>query len=256
MPIHDWTRVDAGIFHDFHQIWSVEIMRVLNAGLLPGEFYALVEQHGGPFVPDVLTLKARTPEPSEPIAGHGPGPGRGDAGGGVLTAEPRARIRAETSLDVYRRKQNSVAVRHVSDDELVAVVEIVSRGNKNSRKSLDDLVKKAGEFLDRGVNLLILDLQPPTPRDPQGIHGAIWDYLVGDDYVAPIDKPLTLAAYESDLATRAYVEPVAVGDELIDMPLFLRPGAYVPVPLEATYRAAWEAVPRRWRDVVAPPAAS
>jgi hypothetical protein len=21
MPVHDWTRVDAGVFHDFHQRW-------------------------------------------------------------------------------------------------------------------------------------------------------------------------------------------------------------------------------------------
>jgi hypothetical protein len=25
MPIHDWTRVDAGIFHDFHLAWIAEI---------------------------------------------------------------------------------------------------------------------------------------------------------------------------------------------------------------------------------------
>ncbi len=25
MPIHDWTRVDAGTFHDFHQGWTIEI---------------------------------------------------------------------------------------------------------------------------------------------------------------------------------------------------------------------------------------
>jgi hypothetical protein len=23
MPVHDWTRVDAGLFHAFHQSWSV-----------------------------------------------------------------------------------------------------------------------------------------------------------------------------------------------------------------------------------------
>ena len=37
------------------------------------------------------------------------------------------------------------------------------------------------------------------------------------------------------------------------MPLFLQPGAYVEVPLEATYREAFAAVPRRWRDVLEPP---
>ena len=35
MPIHDWTRVDAGIFHAFHLSWIAEIARVLNRGQLP-----------------------------------------------------------------------------------------------------------------------------------------------------------------------------------------------------------------------------
>jgi hypothetical protein len=45
---------------------------------------------------------------------------------------------------------------------------------------------------------------------------------------------------------------VAVGDALAPMPLFLEPGAHVLVPLEATYAAAFSAVPRRWRRVLAP----
>ena len=52
-----------------------------------------------------------------------------------------------------------------------------------------------------------------------------------------------------------FLDPVAVGDFLPDMPLFLTPQVYVPVPLEATYCAAWETVPKFWRDVItAPPA--
>jgi hypothetical protein len=34
------------------------------------------------------------------------------------------------------------------------------------------------------------------------------------------------------------------------MPLYLEPGGYVLVPLEATYQAAFDAVPRRWRRVL------
>ena len=38
----------------------------------------------------------------------------------------------------------------------------------------------------------------------------------------------------------AYVEPVAVGDVLPDMPIFLQPGYYVPAPLEPSYRRTWD----------------
>jgi hypothetical protein len=57
MPIHDWTRVNAGIFHHFHQRWIGAITDVLNQRLLPGEYYALAEQQGSGFEPGVLTLK-------------------------------------------------------------------------------------------------------------------------------------------------------------------------------------------------------
>src|SRR5438309_823998 len=40
MPIHDWTRVEAGIFHDFHHGWIADIKRALNAGVLPPNYYA------------------------------------------------------------------------------------------------------------------------------------------------------------------------------------------------------------------------
>src|SRR5262249_14015981 len=143
-------------------------------------------------------------------------------------------------------------VRHVSGDRIVAMVEIVSPGNKSSVNALRSFVEKAARLLERSVHLLVLDLHPPGPRDPQGIHAAIWEWFTGEQYTPPPDKPLTLAAYEADLTTRAYVVPTAVGDVLAEMPLFLMPGGHVPIPLEATYQTAWAAVPRRWREVLEP----
>jgi hypothetical protein len=31
MPLHDWTRVEAGVFHDFHATWIPEIKKRLNS---------------------------------------------------------------------------------------------------------------------------------------------------------------------------------------------------------------------------------
>jgi hypothetical protein len=59
----------------------------------------------------------------------------------------------------------------------------------------------------------------------------------------PPDKPLTLAAYVDGSEKVAYVEPVAVGDALPDMPIFLSADRYVPCPLEATYQTAWQQFP-------------
>ena len=57
MPIHDWTRLEPGDFHDFHQCWVVEIRNALNGGLLPPEYMAMAEQVTGRPIPDVVTLQ-------------------------------------------------------------------------------------------------------------------------------------------------------------------------------------------------------
>jgi len=246
MPVHDWTRVEAGIFHAFHHGWIEELSRALNAGILPDQYYALPEQHAAGLGPDVLTLQTQSEEDSDEAA---PPPGS-QGGVSLLLSPPAVRLTAETDMEFYRRKQNAVVVRHVTGDRIVAVVEVVSPGNKAGRRAFQAFLDKACELLDRQIHLLVLDLLPPTPRDPQGIHGSIWEEITGQPYVAPADKPLTLVAYESALGVKAYVEPVAVGDVLADMPLFLEPRAHVLVPLEATYMRALAAMPRRWRVVL------
>jgi hypothetical protein len=114
---------------------------------------------------------------------RGKGPQPGD--GGVIVSRPKARFAGETDLDFYRRKQNVVVVRHVSGDRLVAIVEIVSPGNTSSQVVFRKFVDKVVELLSQDIHLLILDLIPPTRRDPEGIHGAIWAALTDEDYNAP-----------------------------------------------------------------------
>src|SRR5262249_17851650 len=65
MPVHDWARVEAGIFHDFHTVWIGHLRTALNEGILPEGYYALAEQHAGRSIADVLTLHASpAPDPS------------------------------------------------------------------------------------------------------------------------------------------------------------------------------------------------
>src|SRR5438477_623457 len=77
-------------------------------------------------------------------------------------------------IDLDAEKANAVVVRHRSNHEVIAMIEIVSPGNKNSRREFDAFVEKADEILKAGIHLLIVDLFSPGPRDPQGIHRAIW----------------------------------------------------------------------------------
>jgi hypothetical protein len=149
---------------------------------------------------------------------------------------------------------NRVAIRNPLG-EVVSVIEIVSPGNKGSRAASRTFVEKAVDFLIHGVHLLVIDLFPPTDRDPQGLHKAIWDEIHEEPFELPSDKRLTVASYSAGLEKVAYVEPIAVGDILPDMPLFLEPEKYVPAPLEATYEATWASCPDPLKDLLLTPGA-
>jgi hypothetical protein len=246
MPMHEWTRVEAGIYHAFHHGWIHEIARALNQGLLPRDYYALPEQVAAGYAPDVLTLQEQRPEEEEPNGG-------GVATAAALQTRPRTRVMVESSFSFSPRMKSAIAVRHVSDDRLVAWVEIVSSGNKAARRPFREFINKSCELLERRIHLLIIDPLPPGPRDPNGVHAAIWQELQEDAFELPPHKPLTLVAYECELLTRAYVEPVAGGDLLPNMPLFLEPGGCIMVPLEATYQTAYAVLPRRWQRVLDAP---
>src|SRR5207253_2692980 len=128
MPVHDWTRVDAGIFHDFHHEWISEIKRALNRGILAPPYYALAERIAGVREAHVLTLKG-------PAKGGKP---EANPPGAVSLAEapPKVHFRARAEIDIYASKAKAVVVRHVSGHQVIAVLEIVSPGNKNSRHGL------------------------------------------------------------------------------------------------------------------------
>jgi hypothetical protein len=248
MPIHDWTRVDDGIFHDFHLAWIGELRKALNSGILPSGYYALAEQIAGSVGPDVLTLQGNGPEPANL------GEGESAPGGGTLTlvrTPPQTRFTTRLSIPDYVSRRRTLVIHHVSVDRIVALLEIVSPGNKASNHAFRAFIEKATGVLARGYHLLLIDLHPPTPRDPQGIHAAIAEDLGGPPFTLPVGQRLTVASYEaSSPDANAYVDTLAVGDPLPAASLFLEPGAHVQVPLEATYVEAYRGVPHRWRRVL------
>lgn len=112
MPVQDWSAVRAGWFHHFHNSWIYKLTDRLNAGLLPPGFYSAGEQVVGGADPDVLTLEERS------------SPG----------------LEAEEAI--YLRKQDRVVIRRSGSDRIVALIEIVSRGNKESRNEFERFLRK------------------------------------------------------------------------------------------------------------------
>lgn len=249
MPVHDWTRVDAGIFHAFHLSWLSRLQDALNDGILPQGYYALAEQHAGRMIPDLLTLKVSDAPQLTQAAGASPG---GDAGGlAVADAPPQVRHTHSVQASAKGRRR-TLAIRHVSGHRLVALLEIVSPANKDRPASVAEFVTKVATALEYGVHVLFVDLFPPGRHDPHGIHHEILHRLEEPDepYALPANEPLTLASYTAAPVIDMFVDHVACGADLPNMPLFFVPGHYVNVPLEATYRQAYHSMPAFWRDVL------
>lgn len=180
------------MFHHFHCAWISELSNRLNGGLLPADYYAISERRVGEFVADGSTL-----EVAGPGRGDGIGPGRGLST--LATAPPRVRYRSTLRREERTPVPRKVVVRRAAGDHPVAVIEVVSPGNKSSTIALGVFVEKVAEILDLDPHMLILDPQRPSRRDPQGIHGAINEHLNETPYRAPVDKPLTLTAYTAVL---------------------------------------------------------
>jgi len=208
---------------------------VLNDGRMPPDYFAMAEQKVDGPEPDVVTLSARDDVPF--------------SGGGTATlVKPKTATVQVADVVHYARKTNRVAIHH-GLGTVVAVIELVSPGNKDTRRALKAFARKTAAFLRNGVHVLVVDVFPPGKHDPNGVHPAIWENVTTAAFTLPTDKPLTLVGYQAGECPTAYVEPVAVGAELPDMPLFITEEYHVPVPLEATYQTTWGVLPPPLRDL-------
>ena len=123
------------------------------------------------------------------------------------------------------------------------MIEILSPGNKKTRRQFARFVRIAVAVISRGIHLLVVDPFPPTKRDLNGIHAAIWREIDGDDFRQSSGRPLTMASYSVGESTSAFVQTLSAGELLVDMPLFLTTETYVRVKLEEAYQIAWNGTP-------------
>ncbi len=244
MPVHDWSEVDANVFHHFHQAWALHISIALN-GLLPDGYSALVEQHSPKLVPDVLAVERRIrPRNKHPRKG----------GGTVTLPKPSTRFGLITKEQRIAARGNRIAIHHRMG-EIVCILEIVSPGNKQNRAGIKAFVDKTVDFLNSGVHVVMIDLFPPNALNPDGLHKPIWEEFGKDTFRLPPDEPMLLASYRSEGpaegdGSEAFLEPLAMGAAIPDMPAFLEPDFYVNVPLEETYMRAWQSCPKDMRYLV------
>lgn len=238
MPVHDWSKMLGGDFHHFHQRWIQAITDALNRDLLPPEYMALSEQVTARPIPDVVTLQTGTQ----------PRPNRSST---TTLPPPSARLITRFERINYAKRADRIVIRH-GRGRIVSVIEIVSPGNKDSRNAIRSFIEKSADFLNQGIHLLMIDILPPTPRDPAGIQNLLLEEYGGATFELPENQPLTLGSYlATDLPT-AYIEPLAVGEALPSLPIFLESETdYVPAPLESSYNESFAALPRQLKEELA-----
>lgn len=250
MPLHDWSRVESGIFHAFHTTWISEIQNELNRQL-PGRYYALAEQHAGGFIADVLTLQS----PGEQNGTNGvddePTGKQIDpedaAGTAVANRAPAVAVQEKIDADV-KDLQRTLTIRHVSNHRIVALLEVVSPANKDREQRVNEFVLKNVDAIQRGIHVLIIDLFAASSHDPYGIHPLIRSRLqsVGES----VSPRATLASYAAGEPINAYLEFPADDEPLKKMPIFLTSDRYIDVDLEETYKRAWSGMPEFWKRVL------
>lgn len=135
MPLHDWSRVESGIFHAFHTAWITEIQNKLNAGLLPENYYALAEQHAGDYIADVLAL--HVPPTREKLSP--PVFGDNETGGTALAvAPPKISQHEKIELNIVEIRRY-LSIRHLSSHRMSHCWESFLRGTRTIRLAMKHL---------------------------------------------------------------------------------------------------------------------
>jgi hypothetical protein len=119
--------------------------------------------------------------------------------------------------------------------QLAGAVELVSPANKDRPAHREAFVSKCATYLRAGVGLLLIDVVTERPAD---LHRDLLVRLgASDPGPGPALSGSAFRPVERDGAAvlDVWQEPMAIGQPLPTLPLWLRGGLCLPVELEATY---------------------
>lgn len=217
MPLLDHFRPplsERRHWHAFHNAWATYLSSQLNARLPEGYFAEANVQYGI----EIDVAAFQEPDASPAAAGWVPPPPREN--------RPVELAGAVVEVGIFSRSGGPV---------LAGAVELVSPANKDRPAHRDALVSKCATYLQAGVGVVVVDVVTERSAD---LHRELLARVGAGD--APGGSPLFAAAYRpverAGAATLdVWYEPLALGQPLPSMPLWLRGGLCLPVELEATY---------------------
>lgn len=221
-PLHGSRRWEG-----FHHSWVTFIARQLNQGTLPPDYYAEAEISLGPELEiDVATMQETRPTRK----------GRGVATAVWTPARPKFAAKVDFAhLDSYEV--------HVYQDlggaELRAAIELVSPSKKDRAGSRRTFAAKCAGYLRQGIAVVIVDVV--TARTAN-LHAELFEVLEVEGRRGAWESPTGLSAIAYRAVTvrksprlEVWPEPLAIGENLPIMPLWLSLDLCVPVPLEESY---------------------
>jgi hypothetical protein len=223
-PLHPWE--------SFHTFWIAAIGEGLNRSL-PQRYFAVVQTHLGMAVEADMAEFEGEEGAEEELS---------DGQGGGVAVQAYAPPAATMTLPAYFPDVFEVQVIDRREGaRLVAVVELVSPGNKDRSEARRAFAAKCGAYLQRGIGLVAADIV--TSRQAN-LHDEMATMMgLGPEYAMPAQTYLYATAYRpvrrqgQDLID-VWAAPLAVGSALPTLPLALLGAGPIPLDLEASYADA------------------
>jgi len=183
MPVRDWSKVDVGVFHDFHQSWVIGIRNSLNRGLLLDGLYAMVEQ----------------------------------------VADGETELHGHADAEIYAAKADRIVIRDANGDSTVSTIEVISPGNKTSEFAISKIVARLSRELENERHLLIIDLHKPHDHERLGLHAKLWEHLIGKPQNVGVSEqePFGISSYRAGVVPKAYFHRIGLHATLPDVLLYL-----------------------------------
>ena len=231
MPLLDHFNPPLNRTHpwrSFHGAWAAAMARLLNGGILPSGYYAVpLADRGGPVEIDVAALREQAaPIPiaggAAPAAWTPPAPG--------------------LTVDVELPAVDGVELQVFADDgdpRLTAAVELLSPRNKDRPQARQAFAVKCVDYLQQGSSLVVVDTVTTRLADLNTVILSLLGVDAGPSLPAGLSAVSYRAVGGEDEAQRLMLwpAPLALGQPLPTLPLWIAPEFSVPLDLDASYRA-------------------
>lgn len=213
-------------WHSFHNAWATSLAAALNQRLPEGYFAEPNVMFGIEI--EVAALEESTTRLAAPVAP------RGASAVQRLAWTPPAPAQTVPFLPVHETVE--VTVFNTSGGpNLVGAIELVSPANKDRAEHRQAFVSKCETYLHQGMGLVVIDV---VTERAANLHNELLVRLTGA--LAPLPAHLYATAYRvikrgDETALDVWQEPLALGQPLPTLPLWLRGDLCLPVELHQTY---------------------